>query len=91
MAQYFVELITLNDLTEMVGDLFKDNEHVTSIHYEENPNKEHNSIMVGVSFTDDEDDDVEYFESVINSIENAYYSTVESYQAYEYYSTCMEW
>lgn len=88
---YFLELFTLNDLTEVMNELFSENKHIVSIHYEENPNREHNSMMVQLSFTEEEDDDVEYFESVIDSIESKYYSLVEVYDAYEYYSTTMEW
>lgn len=88
---YFLELLTLTDLTEVMNELFSDNEHIVSVHYEENPNREHNSMMVELSFTDEQDDDVEYFDSVIDSIESVYYSLNEVYDAYEYYSTTMEW
>ena len=88
---YSLELFTLTDLTEVMNELFSDNEHIVSIHYEENPNREHNSMMVQLSFTDEQDDDVEYFDSVIDSIESVYYSLNEVYDAYEYYSTTMEW
>ena len=88
---YFLELLTLTDLTEVMNELFSDNEHVMSIHYEENPNREHNSMMVQLSFTKEQDSDVEYFDSVIESIESVYYSLDEVYDAYEYYSTTMEW
>ena len=91
MAQYVLELLTLNDLTEMVGEMVQGNTHVTSIHFESNPNKEYNAILVGLTFTDEEDDDVDYVEEVIDSIESKYYSLVEVYDAYEYYSTTMEW
>lgn len=89
MVNYTLELFTLTDLTEMVGELLKDNEHVTSIHFEDNPNKEHSSIMVGVSFTEEQDDDVEYIEEVFDNIENAFYSQVEVIDAYEQFTTVM--
>ena len=88
---YFLELLTLQDLTEVMNELFSDNEHIVSIHYEENPNREHNSMMVQLSFTEEEDNDVEHFEEVIDSIERVYYSLDEVYDAYDYYSTSMEW
>lgn len=88
MTNYFLELLTLTDLTEVMNKLFSDNEHIVSIHFEENPNREHNSMMVQLSFTDEQDDDVD---SVIDSIESVYYSLDEVYNAYEYYSTTMEW
>lgn len=91
MCNYVVELLTLTDITEMVGELLQDNKHVTNVWFESNPNREHNSIMVEIQLTEEEDEDVDYFEEVIDNIERVYYSLDEVYDAYEYYSTVMSW
>lgn len=81
MNKYFLELLADNDMTKEVNELFGNHEHVTGIHYEQDPNKPYNAMVLTLSFTEEEDSD-ELFEEVMESIESVWYGLDEVYDTY---------
>lgn len=90
MNTYYIELYTFGELTDEIIEVLNEQDHVKDIYFESNPNKLHNSIFVKVEFTDEQDNDIEYFEEVIDNIENAYYNIDTIYDNYNEYDL-MEW
>lgn len=89
MNKFTVQLYTIGEPTEKTMELLKEQEFVTGVYFEQHPNIELDRVLVDMEL--DENIEVEEEEEIIERIEQLFYNMVEIIDAYEYYSTCMEW
>lgn len=83
---FSLELFTVGEPTNELLQWLKDMLFVKDVHYESNPNKEHDSIWIDIVV-----DDEEQLEEITDYIENEFYSRNDIIDFYETYCNSLMW